>query len=149
MVRHSRRVLAAILLAPLLWLQGCDELPGPGGVAFHDAWVRPVPPGQSMTAAYGRIENRDARARTIMGWTSDTFDRVSVHQTDVRNGVSSMRELAAIGLLPLESMPLEPGGMHLMLMGARRELRVGDSIKLTATDDSGTQWEFTVPVEAR
>lgn len=63
------------MIVALLWVPACDELPGPAGVTFDDAWVRPLPPGQSMTAPYGRIENRDARARTILAWTSDAFDR--------------------------------------------------------------------------
>lgn len=102
-----------------------------------------------MTAAYGRIGNRDARGRTILAWTSDSFDQVSVYQTDVRNGVSSERKFASIGLLPLESKPLKPGGMYLKLTGAKRQLSAGDSIELTAQDDSGALWVFTVPVEAR
>lgn len=148
-VLQGRRVLGALLILPLLWITGCGGPPAAGGLVFEDAWVRPTPPGQSMTSAYGRVENRDARARTILAWTSDSFDRVAVYQTDVRGGVSSEREMLAIGLLPMESKLLEPGGTHLKLTGAKRQLGPGDSIDLTAQDDSGASWTFTVPVEAR
>lgn len=145
----ARRVLAAVLTLALLWVAGCGGPIGGGGLAFEDAWARSLAPGQSTTAAYGRIANRDARARTILAWSSDSFERVSVYQTDVRSGVSSEREFLAIGLLPLESKPLKPGGMYLKLTGAKRQANAGDSITLTAEDDSGARWTFTVPVEAR
>jgi hypothetical protein len=52
-------------------------------------------------------------------------------------------------ILPGGSLSLQPGGLHLMLMQPGGELAPGDSVSITVISDSGRNFRFDLPVEAR
>lgn len=107
-----------------------------------------MPPGHGMTAAYGELRNTGQESVQLLDYDSDAFASVSLHQSSTENGVSKMREQGIIQLEAGESLSLEPGGLHLMLMRASRELEVGDEIEIGVIT-SGDRHVFKIPVEAR
>ncbi len=84
-----------------------------------NAWVRAMPPGSMMTAAYANFTNGGYSDVLITGFSSPQYRSVSLHQTTVdESGVSKMVEVTQLQLTAGEVMVLAPGGKHLMLMGA-------------------------------
>jgi copper(I)-binding protein len=73
---------------------------------------------------------------------------VSLHHSSTENGISSMQEQGIVQLEAGASLSLEPGGLHLMLMRATRDLEVSDEIEIGVTT-SGKRYVFKLPVEAR
>jgi copper(I)-binding protein len=59
-------------------------------------------------------------------------------------GVSSMTPAGDIAIEPGEIVALEPGGLHVMLMGLQSSLDEGSAFELTLTFSDGG--EMTVPV---
>jgi copper(I)-binding protein len=101
-----------------------------------------------MTAAYGELHNKKNKAIRLEGFDSDAFTSVSLHLSVIEDGVSSMHEQSGIEIAPGESLLLEPGGLHLMLMGSTREVGVGDEIEIAITSGD-ERFSFKLPVEAR
>lgn len=98
-----------------------------GRLVVDDAWIRAAPPGAHMRAGYATLRNGGDAPLIVRGARSDAFGDVSMHATQIEDGVARMRELADITLAPGEVVVLEPGGKHLMLMRPLRELGPGEA----------------------
>ncbi|MBO9716389.1 MAG: copper chaperone PCu(A)C, partial [Pseudoxanthomonas sp.] len=86
-----------VLLATLLFLPGLAAAAGPAPtgsscVAMSDGWVRLSPaPRPMMLAGFGRIINGCTTAQVVVAARSPRFGDVSLHETQVVDGVSRMR----------------------------------------------------------
>lgn len=95
-----------------------------------DGWLRLPPVAMPMLAGFGRIENACGKPVTIVGVRSPAFGEVSLHESTIVDGISRMRPLPRLTVVPGGSATLQPGGMHLMLMQPARELQVGEQIEV-------------------
>jgi copper(I)-binding protein len=136
-------IICACLLA------ACGPDPVHPDLLLTDGWVRAMPPGSSMTAAYGRFTNQGATTIEITSFRSDSYDAVTLHRTVNQNGLSRMEQQTEWSQSSHTAMVLEPGGYHLMLMNPTREVRPGDSIGLTLISATGEEFPFELPVETR
>jgi copper(I)-binding protein len=107
-----------------------------------------MPPGRGMTAAYGELRNNGTDVLRLLAYDSDAFESVSLHRSFTENGVSRMQEQGIVEIAAGESLKLEPGGLHLMLMQATRETGAGDEIEIVVTTTS-ERYAFKLTVEAR
>lgn len=121
------RALAAIALIAIasLALPACARDCAP---QVRDGWVRLPPMAMPMMAGFGRIENRCAAPLTIVGVSSPAFADVSLHETRINDGVSSMRALPELRIAAEGVATLAPGGMHLMMMQPRAPLTPGSRV---------------------
>ena len=101
-----------------------------------------------MTAAYGELRNLGNEPLRLESFDSDTFASVSLHLSVIEDGVSRMREQSDMEIAPGDSLLLEPGGLHLMLMRATREVRPGDEIEI-GISSNGVRYPFKLVVETR
>ena len=117
-----------------------------GRLVVENAWIRTAPPAAPMRAGYATLRNAGDAPLQIRAARSASFGDVSLHATQIENGVARMRELDGLSLAPGESAVLEPGGKHLMLMQPRGELQPGAKVVLTFEIDNGssTDAEFSV-----
>ena len=60
--------------------------------------------------------------------------------------MAKMRPVAAIEIAPGEPTVLEPGGMHIMLIGLRDKRVEGDPLPLSLTFESAGAIELQVPI---
>ena len=75
---------------------------------------------------------------------------VELHRSVIANGVSTMRP-AGDQVIPAGGMlRIAPGGLHLMLMQPKRELKIGDTVRfrLRFADGSALDVEAKVRAEA-
>jgi len=105
-----------------------------------EAWIKNLPMVVPMRAGYMNITNKESRKITIESLASDSFERIEIHQSIETDGMMSMQSVPSLPILPGESMQLEPGGYHLMMMNPLEELKPGDKIIVTLRfDDQTTQ----------
>jgi len=114
-----------------------------------EGWVRAMPPGTNMTAAYGQLSNTGSAVIEIVGFASKGFEDVSLHTTVNDNGIVRMESVPGWTLEPKATLVLAPGGYHLMLTGPVRELEAGDEVVLVVLTRQGLEFRVTLPVEAR
>lgn len=142
-------MIGAICLAAALLLGACQPAEIPTEPVLSDAWVRSLPPGMKMTAAFGTLENVTAEKIDIESFTSPTFSSVSLHLSETVDGVSRMREIESYSLSAGESLEMAPGGYHLMLMGPMQSMAPGAVVTLELNTSNGRSFSFEVPVEKR
>jgi len=101
-----------------------------GSVKVEGAWVRPAVKGQSATGGYMRLTaSADLK---LMGFSSPVAAEAQLHEMVMDGDVMQMREAGPLPLPAGTAVALQPGAghQHLMLMGLKRPLKVGDEIKL-------------------
>jgi copper(I)-binding protein len=115
-------------------------------VLVKDAWVRPAVAGQSGTGGYLTVEAKEAV--TLTGLKSPVASEAELHEMRMEGDVMQMR---AVGSLPIPAggvLKLAPRGQHLMLMGLKRALPVGDQVPLTLLFKTAKGKRFEVKLQA-
>ncbi|HBO11871.1 MAG TPA: copper chaperone PCu(A)C [Halieaceae bacterium] len=120
-------VLGAALAAPTV----ADPL------AVEDAWVRALPPTQSVTAGYLVVTNRGDDTVRIVGAAASGAGRAELHESRAEDGAMRMVPVAVLPLAPGESASFEPGGLHLMLKDLERMPAPGETVRLCLITDDG------------
>lgn len=85
----------------------------------------------AVSAGYMTLRNDDTEADRLVGASSDIAGEVQLHTSEMKDNVMSMRQVEAIDVPPSGTVALEPGGFHLMLLDIKRELKAGETVKLT------------------
>lgn len=116
-------------------------------IQFNHGWIKQLPPVVPMRAAYMQINNPGAQAVTISRISSDAFEMVEMHETQMADGMMKMVQLHSIELPANSLVELKPGARHLMLMSPKRPINIGDRIPLNIVfSDGSTQ---TVQLDVR
>ena len=120
-----------ILLAALL-IGACTKAPqGNPDIKVEGAWARETVAGQTGTAAYMTIANGGKGDDRLMSVSAEPPVTAMVHQTSNEGGVSRMRPFEDGLPVPAgQSVALQPGGAHVMIMGLTETLKPGDKLKL-------------------
>lgn len=118
-----------------------------GDLHIDHPWARATAPQQPNGAAYFTIANASAADRLLEA-QSPVADRVELHTHDVDSaGVMRMRQVEAIDLPAGETTALEPGGLHVMLIGLEDRLVEGEAFPLTLVFEKAGAVEVEVAVE--
>jgi len=120
----------------------------PKGVHVESAWVRDAPPGAMMLAGYMTLRNDGKTPVVFKSAQSDMFGMIELHRTTIVNGVSTMRAAGEQTIPAGGALRIEQGGLHLMLMQPRRELKVGDTVRFRLHFADGTALDVVAPVSA-
>lgn len=115
-------------------------------LAILQPWARATAPNAQTGAIYLGVTNKGARADRLVDVSSDAAAMAHIHQSSMDSGVMKMDRMGdGIALPPGQTVTLKPGGMHIMLMGLKHPLEVGDSVKLVLTFEKAGK----IPVEAK
>lgn len=99
-------------------------------------------------AAYMLIENRGDEADRLIGGSTDVAKVVEIHEIVDNNGVMEMKPLADGLEIPAgETVTLQPGGYHVMLIGLTKDLTDGSTYELTLTFEHAGDVKLQVPVQ--
>ena len=138
-----KKFLMFALVGPFL-LSACGE----GEVIeVHDPWARPAMTGEN-SAVYLLLHNHTAEDDELVSVSSDVATSVELHESKMVDGTDLM-EMTPVASVPLPSdaeVEFKPGGLHIMLVGLTRDLKVGDQFDVTLTFKSGLTLKVTVPV---
>ena len=116
-------------------------------VVIKDAWARASIGVNRPGAAYMTIRNTSDEAVTLTGIRTDLAMMPEIHQTSTTaEGVSSMAPAGEIVIAPGESVSLEPGGLHAMLMRLQRPMAKGESFYLILDFSDGGEISVEVPI---
>jgi copper(I)-binding protein len=133
-MKNPITVAAALLLALLSALPSepaSAAAPAAGRVVTEAGWTRAMPAGATVSAGYLRIRNTGSAADRLVKASSSAARSVELHETSMVDGDMQMRQIELLELAPGAVADLAPGGMHLMLIGLTKPLKVGDVITVT------------------
>ena len=117
-----------------------------GDVSIIAPYVRAVPPGQTVSAAFLQIENKSGVSRSIINATSPVSKVVELHAHTHENGMMQMRRVEAIEIPANGKIVLEPGGLHIMLIGLHDTLTIGQKVAITLEFKDGNSQVIEAPV---
>ncbi|MEO7151771.1 MAG: copper chaperone PCu(A)C [Burkholderiaceae bacterium] len=136
-------VAAAALVAPSATAHAFKL----GPISIGHPYARPTAPGQPIGGAYLSLVTAGGPERLVSA-TTPAAAAVELHSMSMDGNVMRMRELAAIDLVPGQTVTLEPGGVHLMLTGLKAPLKAGQKFPLTLSFERAGSVVVTVNVEA-
>jgi copper(I)-binding protein len=100
-----------------------------------------------VTGAFGTLTNNGDTDDALVAAACDLAGMVQIHETvDNGDGGGTMQPVDKIAIPAGETVKLEPGGYHVMLMGLTEELKAGDTVTITLTFESGTEITADFPV---
>jgi hypothetical protein len=76
------------------------------------------------------IVNRGTQADTLISLTSPVAAMVELHRTTVENGISRMRPAGQIVIAPGQTVKVQTGALHVMLMELKKPLVAGTKVPL-------------------
>ena len=116
-------------------------------LSMQDAWGRPAAmagmssdmKGQSKkghttggtSAVYLTLVNKGDAPDALVAASSDEANTVELHETQMKGNVMRMVPVPRIEVPARGRTELKPRGLHLMLIGLKRDLKPGDVIKMT------------------
>ncbi|MCF8191627.1 MAG: copper chaperone PCu(A)C [Burkholderiales bacterium] len=138
---QSLLVVAAIALAiPLTALAGPIEI--------RDAYAHATSTAQPVGAGFVTVAN-SAAADRLVSVSCTCSQSAELHSMTMDGGVMKMRKLEGIDVPAKGSLVLEPGGMHLMLIGLKAPLAEGQSVPLELRFDKAGVVKTTLKVKSR
>ena len=118
--------LFVLMLSAMFLLSACNAVED---IDIHEAWARPVTQGNTA-AAYFYLHNHTQNDDELIGASSSVAEAAEIHESKMENDVMTMNMVSSVPLKAGDELMFEPGGLHVMLIGVKQELKVGDEFEL-------------------
>ena len=115
-------------------------------VEVKGSYIRATIPGQANSSAYFKLKNNSEKDHALVNVTSPVADQVQIHVSIEEKGVAKMRRVSEVALGSHKQAALEPGGMHVMLLGLKKGIQLGETIPLTLAFEDGSSQIVDFPV---
>lgn len=141
--------LAALTLAALPFAAGPVSAHDykQGGVHVDHPWSRATAPQARNGAAYFVLNATGAESDRLLSAASPVAEKVELHTHLMEDGVMKMRPVTAIEVAPGSPTTLQPGGLHVMLLGLKAPLAKGEKFPLTLKFEKAGELKVDVKVE--
>jgi copper(I)-binding protein len=143
--QHIKKAIAGATLA-LAALSAVAHSFKLGEIDIGHPYARPTREGQMVGAGYLKLANKGPVDRLVSA-TSPAAGSVEIHSMSMEGDVMKMRQIDAIEIATGQTVELKPGGYHLMLMGLKAPLKVGEKFPLTLKFEKSGEVVVTVNVE--
>jgi copper(I)-binding protein len=100
-------------------------------VLVSDAVIHPAPKGLPVTAAYMTLANPGARPVALTGASCGCAASVAAHESVEHGHMMHMQPAGPVMIAAHGKVTFKPGGLHLMVMGLKRDIRPGDRVPMT------------------
>ena len=139
---HRIFFAAALLGLALAWQQASAG----EGLKVEQLWARASLAGVRNGIVFGRLVDEGSATLELVSATTPVADHVEFHEHSMTAGVMTMRSLDSIKVDPGQTVTLQPGGMHMMLIDLKRPLTPGESFPLTLKLADGDSMTVAVSV---
>lgn len=135
-MKKTGLLCAVMLLSGAAWAQ----------VTISEGYVRATPPMGPNTAAFMQLENGGDQERMLVALSSPAAEKAELHNVQEQDGVMQMRPVDGIPVPVGGKVSLQPGGLHIMLLGVKQPLAEGDEVTLELRWDNGDTEQLSLPV---
>ncbi len=143
-------LLAALAVLLTVWTvpAGADEPAAKGGMLrIESAWARPTAPAAANGAAYFVIHDEGKEPDKLVRAGTPVAKVAELHTHLVEGNVMRMRPVEAIEVHPGTPTVLQPGGLHVMLMGLKAPLKEGERFPLTLVFEKAGEVTVEVAIQ--
>lgn len=117
-------------------------------IEVSNPYAREVPPGAPASASFMTLTNNSDQDIKITQADSEVSKVVELHTHTNDNGVMRMRKIPNITVPANGQAVLQPGGLHIMLIGPHQPLKAGQSIDVDLTFEDGSHKQVSMPVKS-
>lgn len=119
-----------------------------GDIKIIQPWARASAGPARAGAAYFTISNNGAQVDRLIKATTPVAKSASLHTHLMDGGIMKMRPVEAVEVSPGEPTVMQPGGLHIMLMGLSSPLMEGHEFPLTLVFENAGDIQVTVKIGA-
>jgi len=116
-------------------------------LTFDGAWIAEAPPSSRVMVAYMKINNSSDQVAKIVSASSESYKRISFHQTKNENDMAKMKHMSTFTIPAKGQLVLEAGSHHIMLFHPVKKFKAGDQVNLKFTLENEETISITVPVK--
>ena len=139
-------VVITVVTCGLAGLARAEPMATVGPITIRDAWARASLGQTGTSAVYMTLEANGDQGDRLVAAASPIAASAELHTHIVENGVAKMRPVAAVEVAPGAPAVLEPGGLHIMLIGLGERLVAGETVPLSLTFEDAGMIELEVPI---
>lgn len=142
------RVLLVLALGMFVGIAGQAraQTPSASTITIEQPWARATPAGTKTGAAYLTIINHGSAADRLVSASTPMASKVQFHEETNDNGILRMRELPSVKVGPGATVTFKPGGMHIMLVGVKQQLKEGQTFPLVLEFEKAAKIDLQIPV---
>jgi copper(I)-binding protein len=118
-----------------------------GPLEIDTPWSRTTPGDAPNGVIYVTIKNTGAEPDRLTGVESPAADQTQIHDMKVEGDVSSMWLIGELDVPAGQTVALAPDHAHIMLVGLKKPLEVGQTFPLTLTFEKAGSVTVEVTVE--
>jgi len=121
---HIKRCLACLVCFQLLTTAIYAESASKSDTSeliVIDAYMPEVPPVSRTAAVYLKLKNTSTSPFILIGASTSIANHVMIHQTIETQDTVKMKHQSSVVIQAGETLELEPGGTHIMLMGLQKQ----------------------------
>ena len=137
-----KRVIV-FLMAGIFLLSACDAATG---IEVSNPWMRPATK-DGNGAVYFVLQNHSAASDELTGVSSEIAQAVEMHESTMEGDVMQMHQVMSVPLKDREGIEFSPGGYHVMLIGLKQDVKLGDQIQVTLHFADHEDITISVPVQ--
>ncbi len=119
-----------LFLLSLLFALNTAWAAGPAAIKIDHPWARESPPTVTNGAVYMTLINESNQPDRLVGASGKVAKTIQLHTHIMENNMMKMRPVEAIEINPGEPTVLQPGGLHIMLLGLEQPLVAGQTFTL-------------------
>ena len=102
-----------------------------GDIAIAHPWSRATPPNAPVAGGYMTLSNEGSSEDRLIGGSSSVAGEVQIHEMTMDGSIMKMRQLESGLAVPGgETVTLQPGGYHIMLIQLTQPLKEGQRFPL-------------------
>ena len=116
-------------------------------VEVSGIYVREVPPNMPNSAAFMQLKNLTDKPIALVSAASKAANTVELHEHVNVDGMMQMRQIPKIDIPANGTTALQPGGLHVMLIGLTQKLKEGESVTITLNFSDGESVTLDAPVK--
>lgn len=128
-----------VLLSLNVWANDLIEVSEP--------WIREAPPTATVMAAYMNIKNTSEEDLALVSAECEFYETIELHSTVMDGDIARMVKQEQLDLPKGTEVSLEPGGLHIMLIGVKQRPVAGDQVKILLNFSDESQKEIIAEVK--
>lgn len=134
-------------------LSACDnktkntQLKAADAITIINPRIRALPPVLKVTAMYMQLTNTSAIDHDLVKIEGTISDMIELHTHTNNNGVMQMGEVESIPVPANSTAEAKSGSYHVMIMGSKQDLKLGDKVDFNLIFKDGSNKTITAEVK--
>lgn len=121
--RNFRKISVGLLSAFII--VSFSQCKNKGTLKVEKNWVAEIIPPGRIAAAYLTIVNPTDADDSLLSIDSEDFEKAEFHGMTNEDGMMKMEAMDFVPVKAGSTVKFEPGGMHIMLINNKREIKAG------------------------